>query len=400
MTTTKPPPTIGQPNRFKGPVWAVTAFAVILVVGGLYFAFRGNDSQIVDQTSVPTPTTVAEPMPTTVAPDVEAMTDLEVIEAGAAAFYSGDAEKAAALFDLPDRTDQQIREEAAYQAAIGGRLELSCTETLPELFRCRTLYENAMTDAAGLDGAEDPWPVAVEDGVITKFGFTEHSGSLKQMGTFLAMQGLLEDYENCTSGPFAEACATIQLENLDAWVEWREALDPVDLVEFAMEAWYGGDCEAALYVAPFWSSAQTPPTEACAPPTGLANEYEWILGAEVSIDGCSEPTPAFWGVSIFCDVHYSNVMRSAVGQPPVVTNVEFRVDADGGELGMNNEVDPWYLPDYPVDTELRESFRQFAQGGELADAYAAASCNERTPDCAILIRDNLDEWAAWHQANR
>ncbi len=56
------------------------------------------------------------------------MSDLEVIEAGVAAFYSGDAERAAELFELADRTDDQIRAESAYQAAVGGRLDLRCTE--------------------------------------------------------------------------------------------------------------------------------------------------------------------------------------------------------------------------------------------------------------------------------
>jgi hypothetical protein len=56
--------------------------------------------------------------------------------------------------------------------------------------------------------------------------------------------------------------------------------------------------------------------------------------------------------------------------------------------------------DYPEDTELRESFRAFAEGGEQADEYAAADCaNTRTPACANLIRDNLDAWAAWYETN-
>ena len=53
-------------------------------------------------------------------PPAPTMSDLEVIEAGVAAFYSGEAERAAELFELADRTDDQIRAESAYQAAIGG----------------------------------------------------------------------------------------------------------------------------------------------------------------------------------------------------------------------------------------------------------------------------------------
>ena len=80
------------------------------------------------------------------------MSDLEVIEAGVAAFYSGDAERAAELFELADRTDDQIRAELAYQAAVDGRVELRCTESAPGSFRCGTPYRNAMTDAIGEGG--------------------------------------------------------------------------------------------------------------------------------------------------------------------------------------------------------------------------------------------------------
>ena len=40
-----------------------------------------------------------QPPPTTVAPTVETLTDLEIIEAGVASYYSGDAERAVELFE-------------------------------------------------------------------------------------------------------------------------------------------------------------------------------------------------------------------------------------------------------------------------------------------------------------
>jgi hypothetical protein len=51
----------------RGLAWAVAAFVVILTVGGLYLAFTGDNHQVVDQTTVPTPTTVltTTPDPTT-----------------------------------------------------------------------------------------------------------------------------------------------------------------------------------------------------------------------------------------------------------------------------------------------------------------------------------------------
>jgi hypothetical protein len=85
---------------------------------------------------------------------------------------------------------------------------------------CRTPYQNSMTDAIGAGGDGDEWPVVVEDGVITQFGFTEHSWILDSMGTFLVSEGRSQGYEDCLVGPFPESCATIQLENLDAWAEW------------------------------------------------------------------------------------------------------------------------------------------------------------------------------------
>lgn len=51
------------PGLGRGLAWAVAAFAVVLAVAGLYFAFSGDDGQVVDQTTVPTPTTVLEPEP-------------------------------------------------------------------------------------------------------------------------------------------------------------------------------------------------------------------------------------------------------------------------------------------------------------------------------------------------
>jgi hypothetical protein len=107
---------------------------------------------------------------TTSAPATSAQDrDLEVIEAGVAAFYSGDADRAAELFELADRTDDQIRAESAYQAAIGGRLSMSCSRISAGKFSCLTPYQNAMTDAIGEGGGHDTWPVMVEDGVITQF---------------------------------------------------------------------------------------------------------------------------------------------------------------------------------------------------------------------------------------
>jgi len=340
-----------------------------------------------------TPTTEpgATGAPTTSA---SSTSDLGVIEAGVAAFYSGDAERAAELFELSDRTDDQIRAESAYQAAIGGQVDLSCAETgtQPGSFSCSTPYTNAMTEAIGEGGGHDVSPVLVEEGVITQFGFTEHSGLLIEMGTFLASEGRFDGYEDCLTGPFPESCAAIQLDNLDAWAAWHETLEPADRVETVVESWYGGNCEAATLLA--WGDADC--SESSVPAQTVA--YESTLGAEVSVENCERTSGGEHPV-LSCDVQYSNAMNSAVGKPPAVTARDFVLMFDVLPAGPDEQ--PWYEADYPEDTELRESFTQFAEGSDLADEYADAGCEtERSPECADLILENLDAWATWYETNR
>src|SRR5262245_15463167 len=156
-------------------------------------------------TTAPT-TTAATTTITAPNTSVTNLYDLEVIEADVAAFYSGDGERAAELFELADRTDAQIRAESAYQAAVGGRLDLRCTESAPGSFSCSTPYRNAMTDAIGEGGGHDVWPVVVNDGAITQFGFPEHTGMLIEMATYLVSEGRFHGFEDCVSGPFPESC--------------------------------------------------------------------------------------------------------------------------------------------------------------------------------------------------
>jgi hypothetical protein len=150
--------------------------------------------------------------------------DLETIEAGVAAFYSGDGERAAELFELAERTDDQIREEAEYMAATEGGMTLSCIGGEGGVFTCHISSENILTDALGwveeVDEGGSGTRVVVEDGVITEFDFTEDSWTLTAMGLFLASEGRFEGWEVCWTGPFPESCAAIQLENRDAWAEW------------------------------------------------------------------------------------------------------------------------------------------------------------------------------------
>jgi hypothetical protein len=252
-----------------------------------------------------------------------------------------------------------------------------------------------MTDSIGEGGGHDSWPVVVEDGVITQFGFTEHSGMVIEMGAFLASEGRLEGYEDCVFGPFPESCATIQLENLDDWVEWRQDVEPTDHVTVALDSWYGGDCPVALFLAATDFGNDGVCSTASVPSQTI--EYESILGAQVSVENCETTSAVSGSTLLSCEVNYSNAMNSAVGKPPAVTARAFDVFA--GLVSLDDE-HSWHEGDYPEDTELRESFRLYAEGGDLSDEYAAAGCaSARTPECANLIMDNLDAWAVWYESN-
>jgi hypothetical protein len=214
------------PGPGRGLARAVAAFVVVLAVAGIYLATSGDDDQVAE----PTPTTVAEPAPTTVAPDVETMSDLEIIEAGVAAFYSGDAALAVELFELPDRTDDQIRDEAAYQAAIGGRLTLNCTEqATPGMFTCHAPYHNAMTDAINYRDGGDTIRVVVEGGVIREFSFPEHSFLMVPLAAFISQveNNQACEHEELLVLPRTADCANLILDNLDDWaVEYQRDSAP------------------------------------------------------------------------------------------------------------------------------------------------------------------------------
>jgi hypothetical protein len=266
---------------------------------------------------------------------------------------------------------------------------------------CRTPYHNAMTDAIGFVDSGDTSRIVIEDGLITEFAFPQHTFIAVEMGIFLATEGSFDGYGACASGPLPESCATIQLENLDAWVEWRETLEPAEIVEVALESWYGGDCEAAQFIGGPHPAIEGPYVDCSISSTsGQTIEYESILGAQASVENCEQTAPAgSEDQNLSCEVHYTNAMNSAVGKPPSVTARGFTV-VSAGFVRQPGSYIPWYQGEYPEDTELRESFRLFAEGGELRDEYEGAGCaSARTPECADLILANLDGWAAWFETN-
>jgi hypothetical protein len=225
MTKTQTPGT-AEPSRLKGPVWAVAIFVAILAAAGLYLAFIDNGEDVID---------------------TENMTDLEIIEAGVEALYSGNAERAVELFGLADgddeaqqRFDDLIRQEAAFQEIVGGRLTLSCTEKVdtPGMFACDVPYHNALTDETGyVDSPGDPFDVVVQDGVITQFArWKKHVQGIAHefpwhnyaMVPFLREE--VEGSEGCWdhSNPDnwmvnrTPECARLIMDHLDEWAVWHE----------------------------------------------------------------------------------------------------------------------------------------------------------------------------------
>jgi hypothetical protein len=214
MTKTQQPPTAEQPSRFRGPVWAVAAFVVVLAVAGIYLATSGDDDQVAETT-----------------PNTETMTDLETIQAGVDALYSGDADRAVELFEVRDLDDESIRRWAAFQAAVDGRLTLDCTEqNKPGVFSCRTPYHNALTNAIGwVDAPGDIGTVVVEDGVITNFHMPVHTFIHRGVEEFLIEEGaqfLSEEERDLIAGcvfcSYDAEVATLAMDHLDEWATWAE----------------------------------------------------------------------------------------------------------------------------------------------------------------------------------
>jgi hypothetical protein len=202
----------------------VAAFVVVLAVAGIYLATAGDDDQVAETT-----------------PNTETMTDLEVIEAGVHAVYSGDADRAVELFELArnpyERDDEWIRGEVAYQAAIEGRVTLDCNEgDTPGVFSCTWLYHNAITDAIGYVDSGAARRVVVDDGTITAFGYFPFHDSeevhpvIGGLRAFLGEEGESADsdslcvfgYPYTQGGDFTPECVDFVLDHLDEWAAWAE----------------------------------------------------------------------------------------------------------------------------------------------------------------------------------
>jgi hypothetical protein len=233
MTRTQQRQRPRRQSRNRGPVWGAAVFAAILAVAATYFAFAADSGEVAGD----------PPSPTTLAPDVETLTDLQVIQAGVEALYSGAAERAVELFGIDDgddeaqkRFDELIRQEAAFQAIVAGRLALDCTEVGPGMFTCNVPYHNALTDEMGyVDSPGDLIQVVVQDGVITQFGYPNHlvQGITHEFPWHnYAMVPFLREEVDGSDGCWDHSnpsnwmiirtpeCARLIMDHLDEWAAW------------------------------------------------------------------------------------------------------------------------------------------------------------------------------------
>jgi hypothetical protein len=118
-----------QTRLGRGIGWAVAAFAVVLTVGGMYFAFNGADGQVVDQTTVPTPTTT---IPPSVSDSMWPQTNLEEVRVAQERADAGDP-------DYTWQVDSQLSSEEWW-----GYVRNSGTEIIRRFLREELGWDHAL----------------------------------------------------------------------------------------------------------------------------------------------------------------------------------------------------------------------------------------------------------------
>jgi hypothetical protein len=149
--------------------------------------------------------------------------------------------------------------------------------------------------------------------VITKFALPDHLWMAVEMGIFLYHEARFDGYADCGFPPFPESCATVQLENLDAWEQWREM--------WSRPTWWRrigvlvrGDCRAAHFIAgPFLGlEGFIAPYIDCSTSSlwGQTIDDESMLGAQVSVEDCEWTAATATSAILSC-----RVPGSASAQP-------------------------------------------------------------------------------------
>ena len=156
------------------------------------------------------------------------------------------------------------------------------------------------------------------------------------------------------------------------------------LIQTYLDAWYGGDFDAAQGLRAF-ERLRTGPSEARARDEV---EYQALLGAQTGIEACDMLPPS----TVRCDVTYSSALSEAVGAKPVLVSQQFGI-ADGLILFVAGP--------YLEDTALMASFRDFASE-RFPEEYEDACVDEpnlQPPECARFKLRHLDEWVGWRDGS-
>jgi hypothetical protein len=116
------------------------------------------------------------------------------------------------------------------------------------------------------------------------------------------------------------------------------------------------------------------------------------MGAEVLLLDCiPDPTERH-----YCEIEYSNALSTAVGSPPFIVPISFRVD--GNRIV---QVHTFHNRNsFPFDVELESSIANYMVVAGLAVDYhdECHPFTERGENCARFQLAHIDEWAEWHLA--
>ena len=154
------------------------------------------------------------------------------------------------------------------------------------------------------------------------------------------------------------------------------------LIEAHLEAWYGGDFDAA-------AALKAPERLRTGPSEERAREevrYQAMLGATTQLLDCVSLPPS----TVRCDVAYSNILNEAVGKPPAVVSQQYGIE-DGRILFVAGP--------YLEDEQLTASYQWFSNL-LFPEDYGAACVEEpnfQRPACAEFKLAHLEDWASWHR---
>jgi hypothetical protein len=154
------------------------------------------------------------------------------------------------------------------------------------------------------------------------------------------------------------------------------------LIEAHLDAWYGGDFDAA-------AALKAPQRLRTGPSEERARDevrYQAMLGATTELLDCVSLPPS----TVRCDVTFSNILNEAVDKAPAVVSQQFGIE-EGRILFVAGA--------YLEDEQLTASYQWFATL-LFPDDYGDACVEEpnfQSPACAEFKLAHLEDWASWHR---